>query len=481
MAQSPPVTPSSNPSAAFAAKEASMSGGASAAGSESPTHSQSGGSGAGAGEYPPQSTSPLQLTPSLDDVQIGKIRDTAAAIVKTLPPTAVESKTPNNKKKISKELEFFFQFVICMPNDDPRKMEEIRRFSAIYGRFDCKRKPEKPLTLHEVCVNEASAQLCYMMPNLLTRRDELFPLARQIVRDSGYQYSKGHSRSQFQQGFPSKLFGQSNTTLISSTNGGASGGGSIPPEDSQDSNSSTISGSAPKRPRRTTSRGESASPRRDSESLSIARRRERLDEISDDLRALAERQEELKASATSDNLGLLQQQMDVLKAREAHLRMEREEHARAVARHGYSGPGRTSTSSDRGQIDADDSGSSYSNASSPIVSGPADRGHHAGFVLSQRGGQIIAVQNPALSLSTALRTSTAAESSVASSSSTVASSSAVAAAVNLSRTATSSSSPPVVTSSRPPPISRRPPGSVSPVPFVASDDNGLKQEPSSPK
>ena len=61
---------------------------------------------------------------------------------------------------------------------------------------------------------------------------------------------------------------------------------------------------------------------------------ERLDEISEDLRALTERQEELKASATSENLGLLQQQMDVLKAREAHLRMEREEHARAVARHG---------------------------------------------------------------------------------------------------------------------------------------------------
>ena len=40
LAQSPPVTPSSNPSATFAAKEASMSGGASAAGSDSPTHSQ---------------------------------------------------------------------------------------------------------------------------------------------------------------------------------------------------------------------------------------------------------------------------------------------------------------------------------------------------------------------------------------------------------------------------------------------------------
>ena len=40
--------------------------------------------------------------------------------------------------------------VLAMSDDEPRKMEEIRRFSAIYGRFDCKRKPEKPLTLHEV-------------------------------------------------------------------------------------------------------------------------------------------------------------------------------------------------------------------------------------------------------------------------------------------------------------------------------------------
>ena len=43
-----------------------------------------------------------------------------------------------------------FQMVLAMPDEEPRKMEEIRRFSAIYGRFDCKRKPEKPLTLHEV-------------------------------------------------------------------------------------------------------------------------------------------------------------------------------------------------------------------------------------------------------------------------------------------------------------------------------------------
>lgn len=81
-----------------------------------------------------------------------------------------------------------------MAIDDPRRMDEIRKYAAIYGRFDCKRKPEKPLTLHEVSVNEAAAQICSKVPRFLNRRSELFPLARQVVRDSGYQYSKGHSR-----------------------------------------------------------------------------------------------------------------------------------------------------------------------------------------------------------------------------------------------------------------------------------------------
>ena len=43
---------------------------------------------------------------------------------------------------------------MSMPDDDSKKMEEIRKFSAIYGRFDAKRKPEKPLTLHEVRIEK---------------------------------------------------------------------------------------------------------------------------------------------------------------------------------------------------------------------------------------------------------------------------------------------------------------------------------------
>ena len=39
---------------------------------------------------------------------------------------------------------------MSMTADDPKRPEKFREFAAIYGRFDCKRKAEKPLTLHEV-------------------------------------------------------------------------------------------------------------------------------------------------------------------------------------------------------------------------------------------------------------------------------------------------------------------------------------------
>ncbi|CAM1314400.1 Uncharacterised protein g6536 [Pycnogonum litorale] len=134
-----------------------------------------------------QPSSPLTLTPVLVESQIQRLSESAGILIKSLP--SYEPKAPNNKKKICKELEY----VMSMPEDDPRRIDGIRKYAAIYGRFDCKRKPEKPLTLHEVSVNEAAAQICKHIPALLTRRDELFPLARQVVRLSGYQYSKGHS------------------------------------------------------------------------------------------------------------------------------------------------------------------------------------------------------------------------------------------------------------------------------------------------
>lgn len=140
------------------------------------------------------SSNVTSLNPSLTESQISRIVTSAERLARTLPQ--LEPRTQNIKKRSARELEQ----VIAMNESDPRRMDEIRKFSAIYGRFDCKRKPEKPLTLHEVCVNEAAAQICKFIPALLTRRDELFPLARQVVRDSGFGHSatirlmsQGHS------------------------------------------------------------------------------------------------------------------------------------------------------------------------------------------------------------------------------------------------------------------------------------------------
>lgn len=99
---------------------------------------------ASSGSSPSSVTSPIQLTPVLLDVHVQKLSAAAEKLSKHLPQ--LEPKPQNTKKKMCKDLEL----VMMMPETDPRRMEEIRKYAAIYGRFDCKRKPEKPLTLHEV-------------------------------------------------------------------------------------------------------------------------------------------------------------------------------------------------------------------------------------------------------------------------------------------------------------------------------------------
>lgn len=127
-------------------------------------------------------------TPILTEAQIGKLAQCSMRLIEQMPQ--LEPKMIQNKKKISREL----LDVMQLPRGSPQRLHEYRKYSAIYGRFDAKRKPDKPLTLHEVSVNEAAAQLCLRQPALLTRRDELFPLARQVVKDAGYNYVKGMKR-----------------------------------------------------------------------------------------------------------------------------------------------------------------------------------------------------------------------------------------------------------------------------------------------
>ncbi|KAF6199640.1 hypothetical protein GE061_005938 [Apolygus lucorum] len=277
-----------------------------------PSGSPGGPSSGGPSPGPPGS--PLAPPPVILEAQVSKLAEAAQHLVNTLPQ--MEPKSHTAKKKMNKDLEL----VLSMAEDDPRRMELIRKFAAIYGRFDCKRKPEKPLTLHEVSVNEAAAQICRFMPALLTRRDELFPLARQVVRDSGYHYSKGHSKS-----FSSR---------------------------------STHNGDQPSSKR---SRHD-YSPETEE---SIRKRQERLDQIAEELRSVNERTLGLKGNEGA------QGQVEALQSRQQALLVEQTQLVNQGLQpnrlYKQNSSGRI-TYADHDRVDTDDTDSqlSFSNDSSPL-------------------------------------------------------------------------------------------------------------------
>uniref|UniRef100_A0A673HJ04 NGFI-A binding protein 1a (EGR1 binding protein 1) n=1 Tax=Sinocyclocheilus rhinocerous TaxID=307959 RepID=A0A673HJ04_9TELE len=136
--------------------------------------------------------SPHDALDALDSAAVQCVMECVERLAQTLPksdPTEVKEHIRANKK-LSKMIGH-----ICEMSDNPQKEVEIRKYSTIYGRFDSKRRDGRQLTMHELTVNEASAQLCMKDLSLLTRRDELFSLARQISREVTYKYTCMSSRS----------------------------------------------------------------------------------------------------------------------------------------------------------------------------------------------------------------------------------------------------------------------------------------------
>ncbi|KAL1122561.1 hypothetical protein AAG570_002891 [Ranatra chinensis] len=354
--------------------------------------------------------SPVQLSPVLVEAQICRLAEAAHHLVNTLLPPQMEPKAQNAKRKMSKDLEQ----VLSMSEEDPKRMELIRKYAAIYGRFDCKRKPEKPLTLHEVSVNEAAAQICRFVPALLTRRDELFPLARQVVRDSGYHYSKGHSKS-----YPRGHSGYN---------------GDHPPSKRQrfDNNMSIET------------------------EETIRKRQERLDQIAEEIRNVSERTESLLSlSKQNTDMPSIQLQVEALQTRHQQLLLEQSQlvsrslQPNRLYRRNSSGK-LSCVDSERPDTDDTDSQLSYSNTSSPLQevgdsrdsmgrdcesseqspgkqtqgdsedepdekedAGSNIKSEHDSYdesfyqenkvkVIASSGGNIIAVANPALSMSPAI-------------------------------------------------------------------------------
>uniref|UniRef100_A0A8C5XP16 NGFI-A binding protein 1 n=1 Tax=Microcebus murinus TaxID=30608 RepID=A0A8C5XP16_MICMU len=149
------------------------------------------------------SLSPADLgSPASPKESGGGALDAAAALsvaqcVERMAPTLPKSDLSEVKEllKTNKKLAKMFSHIFEMSDVDPHKEEEIRKYSATYGRFDSKKKDGKHLMLHELTVKEAAARLCVKNNALLTRRHELFALARQISREVTHKYTYRTTKS----------------------------------------------------------------------------------------------------------------------------------------------------------------------------------------------------------------------------------------------------------------------------------------------
>ncbi|GAA6082386.1 NGFI-A-binding protein 1b isoform X2 [Tachysurus ichikawai] len=141
----------------------------------------------------PSSPLPRDTLEALDIAAVQAVSECVDRMARALPKS--DPAELREQLKANKKLAKMIGHIFDLSDDDPRREEEIRKYSAIYGRFDSKRKDGKHLTLHELTVNEAAAQLCIKEVALLTRRDELFGLARQVSREVTYKYTYRTSKS----------------------------------------------------------------------------------------------------------------------------------------------------------------------------------------------------------------------------------------------------------------------------------------------
>ncbi|XP_075871110.1 NGFI-A-binding protein 1-like [Nelusetta ayraudi] len=145
----------------------------------------------------PSSPPPALARDTLEALDGAAVQSVLECVERMAPALAARADAGEAREQLraNKKLCKMIGHIFEMGEGEPRREEEIRKYSAIYGRFDSKRRDGKHLTLHELTVNEAAAQLCMRDVALLTRRDELFGLARQISREVTYKYTYRTSKS----------------------------------------------------------------------------------------------------------------------------------------------------------------------------------------------------------------------------------------------------------------------------------------------
>ncbi|TGZ68206.1 hypothetical protein CRM22_004372 [Opisthorchis felineus] len=117
---------------------------------------------------------------SLMKTDLMKLDGAFRAMVPHLPKFSMRAL--NTKNTCDKELQELLQ----LPTTDPKRVDGLRRHSAIFGRFDSPKRLTRPLRHFEICINELTSRLVQIIPELVTQREHLFHTARQMVNITNY-------------------------------------------------------------------------------------------------------------------------------------------------------------------------------------------------------------------------------------------------------------------------------------------------------
>ncbi|CAH8527435.1 unnamed protein product [Dicrocoelium dendriticum] len=124
----------------------------------------------------------LEVRPSaaLMLTDMSKLNAAFNAMIYYLPVFRIRKLNARNSR--DREL----QKLLSLPQNDATRLEGIRSHSVIFGRFDAVKRLNRPLRHFEMCVNEITQRLVQQFPELVTQREHLFHIARQIVNITNY-------------------------------------------------------------------------------------------------------------------------------------------------------------------------------------------------------------------------------------------------------------------------------------------------------
>lgn len=101
-------------------------------------------------------SSPPPARDTLEALDAAAVQSVLECVERMAPTLAARADAGEAREQLraNKKLCKMIGHIFEMGEGEPRREEEIRKYSAIYGRFDSKRRDGKHLTLHEVSVKD---------------------------------------------------------------------------------------------------------------------------------------------------------------------------------------------------------------------------------------------------------------------------------------------------------------------------------------